>query len=66
VTSVVVSHDMTGAFRVADRIALLYDGRIIVQGAPEEFQRSADPLVRQFVTGALEGPMLEPRREAVE
>lgn len=66
VTSVVVSHDMAGAFRVADRIAMLYDGRIIAQGVPEEFRSSADPLVRQFVTGALEGPMLESRREAAK
>ena len=57
VTSVVVSHDMAGTFRVADKVAMLYDGRIIAQGLPEEFQNSADPLVKQFVTGALEGPL---------
>jgi len=57
VTSVVVSHDMAGTFRVADRVAMLYDGRIIASGAPEEFRDSGDPLVRQFVTGALEGPL---------
>ena len=57
VTSVVVSHDMAGTFRVADRVAMLYDGRIIAEGAPEDFRDSGDPLVRQFVTGALEGPL---------
>ncbi|MCZ6788256.1 MAG: ATP-binding cassette domain-containing protein, partial [Planctomycetota bacterium] len=57
VTSVVVSHDMAGTFRVADKVAMLYDGRIIAQGLPQDFQDSADPLVRQFVTGALEGPL---------
>ena len=56
-TSVVVSHDMAGTFRVADKVAMLYDGRIIAQGLPQDFQDSADPLVRQFVTGALEGPL---------
>ncbi|MGQ0612301.1 MAG: ABC transporter ATP-binding protein [Planctomycetaceae bacterium] len=59
VTSVVVSHDMAGTFRVADRVAMLYDGRIIAQGRPAEFQNTSDPLVRQFVTGALEGPLKE-------
>ena len=63
VTSIVVSHDMAGTFRVADRIAMLYDGRIIAQGGPDEFRDSADPLVRQFVTGALEGPMSDARKE---
>ncbi|MEE8105637.1 MAG: ABC transporter ATP-binding protein [Planctomycetota bacterium] len=57
VTSVVVSHDMAGTFRVADRVAMLYDGRIIASGVPDEFRDSGDPLVRQFVTGALEGPL---------
>ena len=57
VTSVVVSHDMAGTFRVADRVAMLYDGRIIAEGAPGDFRDSGDPLVRQFVTGALEGPL---------
>ena len=57
VTSVVVSHDMEGVYRVADRVAMLYDGRIIATGTPEAFQDAADPIVRQFVHGALEGPM---------
>jgi phospholipid/cholesterol/gamma-HCH transport system ATP-binding protein len=57
VTSVVVSHDMEGVYRVADRVAMLYDGRVIAMGTPEDFRTSADPIVRQFVSGALEGPL---------
>jgi len=57
VTSVVVSHDMEGVYRVADRVAMLYDGRIIATGTPEDFREAGDPIVRQFVSGALEGPI---------
>jgi phospholipid/cholesterol/gamma-HCH transport system ATP-binding protein len=59
VTSVVVSHDMEGVYRVADRVAMLYDGRVIAMGTPEDFRTSVDPIVRQFVSGALEGPLSE-------
>jgi len=59
VTSVVVSHDMESAYRVADQVAMLYDGRVIAKGPPEEFRKSADPIIRQFVHGALEGPIRE-------
>ncbi|MGH7161920.1 MAG: ABC transporter ATP-binding protein [Planctomycetota bacterium] len=64
VTSIVVSHDMAGAYRVADRVAMLYDGRILAQGTPAEFKSSPDPIVRQFVTGALEGPLSDFPKEA--
>lgn len=57
VTSVVVSHDMEGVYRVADRVAMLYDGRVIATGTPDDFKDAADPIVRQFVHGALEGPI---------
>ena len=57
VTSVVVSHDMEGVYRVADRVAMLYDGRVIAVGSPEDIRGSMDPIVSQFVTGALEGPL---------
>ena len=63
VTSVVVSHDMAGVYRVADRVAMLYDGRIIATGTPDEFRDAGDPIVRQFVHGALEGPLAERRQE---
>ncbi|MHC4955698.1 MAG: ABC transporter ATP-binding protein [Planctomycetota bacterium] len=57
VTSVVVSHDMEGVYRVADRVAMLYDGRIIAIGTPKEIRGSVDPIVSQFVSGALDGPL---------
>jgi phospholipid/cholesterol/gamma-HCH transport system ATP-binding protein len=51
VTSVVVTHDMRSAYRVASRIAMLYDGRIRFMGTPDEIQASDDPVVRAFVEG---------------
>jgi phospholipid/cholesterol/gamma-HCH transport system ATP-binding protein len=51
VTSVVVTHDMTSAYRVADRIAMLYDGRIRFEGTPAEVQAAEDPVVKGFVEG---------------
>jgi phospholipid/cholesterol/gamma-HCH transport system ATP-binding protein len=59
VTSVVITHDMTSAYKVADRIAMLYNGRIIQVGAPEEIKSSADPIVQQFIHGQAEGPIRE-------
>ncbi len=49
VTSVMVTHDVRGAFRVANRLALLTGGRIVQQGTPEEFLASKDPKVREFL-----------------
>jgi phospholipid/cholesterol/gamma-HCH transport system ATP-binding protein len=51
VTSVVVSHDLGSMARVADRVALLADGRLVEVSRPEQFLRSSSPLVRQFVQG---------------
>jgi len=56
VTSVVVTHDMKSTFRVADRIVLLYQGKIMKTGTAQEFQASSDPYIRQFVEGSSEGP----------
>jgi len=56
-TSVVVTHDMHSAYKVANRIAMIYDGKIIGIGAPEEIKKSQDPYIVQFVTGSVEGPM---------
>ncbi|HEY7726605.1 MAG TPA: ABC transporter ATP-binding protein [Anaeromyxobacteraceae bacterium] len=49
VTSMVISHDIASAFKVADRLAVLYDGRIAAQGTPEEVRRSGDPFVQRFL-----------------
>jgi phospholipid/cholesterol/gamma-HCH transport system ATP-binding protein len=51
VTSVVVTHDMKSAYRIADRIAMLHKGRIRYIGTPEETQTASDPIVRSFVEG---------------
>lgn len=51
VTGVVVTHDMQSAFRISDRIAMLYQGRIRFQGTPEELRASQDPAVRGFIEG---------------
>ena len=51
VTSVVITHDMKSAYRVGDRIAMLYKGKIRQIGRPEEIRESADPIVRGFVEG---------------
>ena len=59
VTSVVVTHDMRSAYKVADRIAMLYNGTVIAQGTPEEIKRSAHPVVRQFIEGQATGPIQE-------
>ena len=57
VTSIVVSHDLTSIFTVADRIAMLYQGHVRMLGAPDEFRHAVDPIVQQFITGQAEGPM---------
>ncbi|HEY1629657.1 MAG TPA: ABC transporter ATP-binding protein [Tepidisphaeraceae bacterium] len=62
VTSVVVTHEMDSAFRIADRMVLLDRGKFIVSGTPDEMKNSKDPLVRQFVYGLTEGPLTERRR----
>jgi phospholipid/cholesterol/gamma-HCH transport system ATP-binding protein len=51
VTSVVVTHDMKSAYRVADRVAMLYEGSIRFIGTPDEIQRVEDPVVRGFIEG---------------
>ncbi|SEO44293.1 ABC transporter ATP-binding protein [Propionispora vibrioides] len=51
VTSVVVTHHMTSAFNIADRIAMIYGGRIIEVGTVEEIKQSANPVVQQFIYG---------------
>jgi phospholipid/cholesterol/gamma-HCH transport system ATP-binding protein len=51
VTSVVVTHDMKSAYRVADRIAMLYEGNIRYVGTPAEIQQAADGVVRGFIEG---------------
>lgn len=51
VTAVVVTHDMDSAFTIADRIAMMYDEKIIEIATPDEFRESTNPIVRQFISG---------------
>jgi len=57
VTSVVVTHDMTSAYKVADRLAMLHDGKVVFTGTPDETRTTTNPLVRQFVSGSSTGPI---------
>lgn len=57
VTSIVVTHEMDSAFRIADRMVMLYQGKVVVDGTPEEIRESPDPIVQQFINGSVEGPI---------
>jgi len=57
ITSLVVTHDMQSAFRIADKMIMLHRGRIVGAGTPDEIRESPDPLVQQFITGAPDGPI---------
>jgi phospholipid/cholesterol/gamma-HCH transport system ATP-binding protein len=57
VTSVVITHDIVSSYKVADRIALLYKGRIVETGTPDEIRDSENPIVQQFIHGRAEGPI---------
>ncbi|MFH1665821.1 MAG: ABC transporter ATP-binding protein [Candidatus Omnitrophota bacterium] len=56
-TSVTVTHDMKSAYKIADRIAMLYDRHIIEIGTPDEIKNSKNPVVQQFINGNSEGPI---------
>ncbi|HEX7899673.1 MAG TPA: ABC transporter ATP-binding protein [Planctomycetota bacterium] len=57
VTSILVTHDMASAFKVSNRVAMLLKGKIHKIGSVEEFQKSDDPVIRQFIHGESEGPL---------
>ena len=57
VTSIAVTHDIVSAYKIADRIGMLYEGKIIFEGTPEETKNTPDPIVKQFITGSAEGPI---------
>lgn len=57
VTSIVVSHDVDETFSIADHVVFVANGRIAAQGSPDEMRHSDDPLVRQFVDAASDGPV---------
>ena len=55
--SIVVTHQMSTITRTADRVIMLYDGKIVFEGTPEEMLKQDTPYTKQFVTASLEGPM---------
>lgn len=57
ITTVAVTHDIISAYKIADRIAMLYDGEIIFDGTPKEVQNTDNPYVQQFIKGEGEGPI---------
>ena len=57
VTSIIVTHELTSAFRVATRMAMLFHGRIVEEAGPERFRTSSNPVVEQFIEGRTEGPI---------
>ena len=59
VTSIVVTHDMNTAYKVADSMAMFYHGQVIADGTPEEIRTSRHPVVRQFVNGEADGPITD-------
>ncbi len=59
VTSIVVTHDMKSAYRIADNMAMIYQGKIIAEGTPEEIQKTRHPVVYQFINGLAQGPITE-------
>ena len=58
ITSVTITHDMKSAYKIADTIAMLYNGVIIETGSPDEIKNSPNEIVRQFVEGRAEGPIV--------
>ena len=57
ITFFIISHDVKGALKIADRIAMLHKGQIVEEGTPEEIQASQNPIVTQFFSGSAEGPI---------
>jgi len=57
VTSVAITHDMSSAYKIADKISMLYDGLIIETGTSEEIKNTNNPVVRQFIAGSATGPI---------
>jgi phospholipid/cholesterol/gamma-HCH transport system ATP-binding protein len=56
-TALTITHDMNSARKIADRIAMLYDGEIIWVGTVDELDKTKNPYVRQFVAGSAKGPI---------
>ena len=57
ITAVVVTHDLEHAFQMADQVVMLYQGRMVARGSPEEIRNHPDPVLQQFLQGNPEGPI---------
>jgi phospholipid/cholesterol/gamma-HCH transport system ATP-binding protein len=57
VTSIAITHDMKSAYKIADRIAMLFNGKIVEAGSPEEIKDSSSLIVQQFIQGKSDGPI---------
>ena len=55
----IVFRELQQAFKIADRVAMLFNGKIVEEGTPEQFQRSTNPIVQQFIEGRAEGPLTQ-------
>lgn len=56
-TAIIVSHELSRVFQIAHKVAMLHEGKILTSGTPQEILSSEDPVVKQFVSGSLEGPI---------
>ncbi|MDR0800477.1 MAG: ABC transporter ATP-binding protein [Endomicrobium sp.] len=66
ITSIVVTHDMNSAYKIADRIMMLYKGKVIFNGTSEETRNTKNEYVRQFVEGSSRGPIINDRTFEME
>jgi phospholipid/cholesterol/gamma-HCH transport system ATP-binding protein len=57
ITSIAITHDMKSAYKIADKIAMLYNGVIVETGLPDEIKNSSNPVVKQFIEGSAVGPI---------
>ena len=57
VASITITHDMVSAYKIADRISMLYKGKLIATGTPDEIRGSDNAFVQQFIHGRAEGPI---------
>ena len=56
-TGIIVTHEISKVFEIVDRVAMLHEGVLLALGSPEEISASANPIVQQFITGDLNGPI---------
>lgn len=56
-TSISVTHDMKSAYKIADKIVMFHEGKVLAEGTPEEIKATGDPRLRQFIEGRSEGPI---------